>query len=349
MFNITFQQIEAFLAIARYLNLSKAGEALYTSQPALSKTLKRFEDAIGMRLFTRSNQGMALTSEGKALREVLEPLYKSIDKGIQSVQKNAHVAPKTLRIVAPTSFDESEGYQPVLQILAEYERRYPNVMLKVMLLDLQELRETLVFGNADIVFTEDFGIWDLKNVSAQCVSKFKLYLAMSANHPITKTNILDPEALSREIFYALALSEDPQVDINNMVQACSALGFTPKGVEFMPNFVTLLHAIKMGKGMSIVGKAKSLNGDNIKYYPLYTRLNPHIIGAWRTGHLSREAKNLISLFPIAKTGTDCDNPPDKMLDYLVRQADFSSAAESTDRIRPDSDNAERPDPDAPAS
>ncbi len=326
MFNITFQQIEAFLAIARYLNLSKAGEALYTSQPALSKTLKRFEDAIGMRLFNRSNQGMVLTSEGEALREVLEPLYRSIDKGIQSVQKNANTSPKTLRIVAPTSFDDSVGYQPVHETLAEYERRYPNVVINVALLDLKELRETLVFGNADLVVSEDYGIWDLKNVSAQCVSIFILYLAMSANHPVAKTGLLDPEILKKESFFALPLSEDPQTDIDNMVSVCKVLGFKPNKVEFMPNFVTLLHSIKTGKGMSIVGKSRTITEDNVKYFALDTLRNPHILAAWRTGHLSTEAKNFINLLPAFPENDDCAKAPAQLLEFLSVRAERLMAA-----------------------
>jgi DNA-binding transcriptional LysR family regulator len=93
VFNITFQQIETFLTVAKCLNLSKAGETLYASQPSLSKTLKRFEEGVGMRLFKSSNQGMALTSDGEYLYSVLEPLYKTIDKSIQFAQYKRCDAP----------------------------------------------------------------------------------------------------------------------------------------------------------------------------------------------------------------------------------------------------------------
>jgi DNA-binding transcriptional LysR family regulator len=47
MYSITFQQMEAFLTAAKYLNLSKAADAMFISQSALSKTLQRFEEGRG--------------------------------------------------------------------------------------------------------------------------------------------------------------------------------------------------------------------------------------------------------------------------------------------------------------
>ena len=51
MYNITFQQMEAFLTAAKYLNLSKAADAMFVSQSALSKTLQRFEEGVELQLF----------------------------------------------------------------------------------------------------------------------------------------------------------------------------------------------------------------------------------------------------------------------------------------------------------
>jgi DNA-binding transcriptional LysR family regulator len=311
VYNVTFQQIEAFLAIARYLNLSKAGEALYTSQPALSKTLKRFEEALGMRLFTRSNQGMTLTAEGESLYAVLEPLYKTMDRSIEFVQKNAVSPLKTLRIVAPTSFDDAECFELLNKTLKDYEARYPDVAINELLLDFKELRQALEFGSVDLVFTEDFGIQDLKSVSVRRVSRFTLYLAMSREHPLAQKDTLDPEALSEETFYVLPMLDNEQADVDNMINSCRQLGFTPKKVEFMPNFATLVHAVKLGKGMSIFGKSNlvGLDGD-IKYFRADAIVSPYVVVAWRTGRLSREAKNFLDMLPAEPEASPEAPPPE---------------------------------------
>lgn len=87
MYNITFQQIEAFLTVARFLNMSRAAESLYISQPTLSKALQRFENGIGFSVFTRSNQGVTLTPQGEYLLGAMESLYTNMDKAIRTAKE----------------------------------------------------------------------------------------------------------------------------------------------------------------------------------------------------------------------------------------------------------------------
>jgi hypothetical protein len=132
VFNITFQQIETFLVVSKCLNLSKAGEILFATQPALSKTLKRFEEGIGIRLFSRSNQGMALTSDGEYLYSILEPLYKTMDRSIQFAQFNALTPLKVLRIVVPSLYDHAADFDQLKDIVTVYERKYPDIKVEVV-------------------------------------------------------------------------------------------------------------------------------------------------------------------------------------------------------------------------
>jgi hypothetical protein len=63
--------------------------------------------------------------------------------------------------------------------------------------------------------------------------------------------------------------------------------------------VTLFHKIKTKKGLAICGKFTYADKANeVKYIPLdgYDD-NSHVVVAWRTGFLSREAENLIAPIP----------------------------------------------------
>jgi DNA-binding transcriptional LysR family regulator len=317
VYNITFQQIEAFLAIARYLNLSKAGEVLFTSQPSLSRTLKRFEEGVGMRLFSRSNHGMALTSEGETLYAMLEPLYKTMDKNIQHVQNSSMSPLKVLQIVEPSSYDFAEAFYPIKMIVREYERQYPDVVLNEHLCDFKELRHTLEFGNADIVITEDFGVRDIPNISLKRLIKFGMYIAISGRHPLAQSDTLDISELRKEIVFTVPTMDDDQQDIETQLFACRQIGFTPKKVEFMPNFQTSVHAVNLGKGICICAKLRNLGlDDDIKYYPVQLPVPPYIAVAWRTGRLSREAKNFIDMLPGEKLYQDIN--PQKSLHEMMQ-------------------------------
>lgn len=58
------RNLRAFLAVAKLGNLTAAADSIGLTQPALTKTVKRLEDAMGARLFNRSAKGMELTEVG---------------------------------------------------------------------------------------------------------------------------------------------------------------------------------------------------------------------------------------------------------------------------------------------
>lgn len=294
-YNITFQQMEAFLTVAKYLNLSKAADAMFITQSALSKTLQRFEEGVELQLFTRSNQGLALTNEGKYLYSNLETLYNNMNKVIKTGRSIGAAQTKTLRIVAPSSFDAAADFDRLKSFVRLYQSKYPDVVLVESLFDFREIRQTLEFGDADLVFTQDFSVFDMQDISYKRISKFERFLAMSASHPLAEKDALDIDALCNEVFYTVPIPKELS-NLNDTYAQCHRMGFTPKSLEFVPNFQTLIHNIKQGKGMGICGRFSYLGYSDIKYFPLpESENNAHVIVAWRTGRLSSEARNFISL------------------------------------------------------
>lgn len=71
-------QIEQFLDIAATGNMSRSAERLHLAQPALSRSLGRLEQELGVRLFERGSKGMRLTEEGALLQSRLAPLLEGL-------------------------------------------------------------------------------------------------------------------------------------------------------------------------------------------------------------------------------------------------------------------------------
>ena len=75
---MNIHQLRCAVTVARLGSQTRAAEALYMSQPNLSKALKELEQACGFRIFTRTGTGMVPTPRGEELlshaRAVLERL-----------------------------------------------------------------------------------------------------------------------------------------------------------------------------------------------------------------------------------------------------------------------------------
>src|SRR5690242_5619901 len=72
---LTVKQLREFLAVADAGSVTRAAEALFVAQPALSLAVRRLEHQLGFALFERLPRGVALTHEGA---ELLEPARRAV-------------------------------------------------------------------------------------------------------------------------------------------------------------------------------------------------------------------------------------------------------------------------------
>ncbi len=80
-------QYRIFYAVAKAGNISKAAKELYISQPAISKSITRLEESLGVTLFTRSSRGVQLTEEGQILFEHTSLAFKELTAGEQELYR----------------------------------------------------------------------------------------------------------------------------------------------------------------------------------------------------------------------------------------------------------------------
>ncbi len=89
---MNWDDLLAFLMVARHGGLSGAARALKTSPATLGRRMDRLEQALGARLFERSGKGYTVTDDGKALvvrAEAMEEAALGVDRwraGLQEAQ-----------------------------------------------------------------------------------------------------------------------------------------------------------------------------------------------------------------------------------------------------------------------
>jgi DNA-binding transcriptional LysR family regulator len=69
--NLNIRHMEAFVAIARTGNFTRASQALHLSQPSLTVQIHQLEDALGVRLLDRNTRSVKLTKISQELIPVM--------------------------------------------------------------------------------------------------------------------------------------------------------------------------------------------------------------------------------------------------------------------------------------
>ncbi|MFI9175631.1 LysR family transcriptional regulator [Streptomyces lincolnensis] len=77
--DIGIRHLRAFLVLAEQLSFTQAAASLHTTQPSLTRSIHRLEEALGARLFHRTTRHVRLSESGVLLREELKELLPRLE------------------------------------------------------------------------------------------------------------------------------------------------------------------------------------------------------------------------------------------------------------------------------
>lgn len=146
---ITLQQLEAFVEVARTVNFRAAALALHVSQPALSRTIKLAEEALGARLFDRDTRHVEVTAAGKELLpialRILENFNSSFSELSQFLEgRSGHVTVAAL---------PSIGVALLPRAIAAFRREHPQVQFSLLEGPAEVIRAAIDEGRADLAIS----------------------------------------------------------------------------------------------------------------------------------------------------------------------------------------------------
>jgi DNA-binding transcriptional LysR family regulator len=141
-----FAHLESFVEVARRGNVSRAAEALYLTQPAITARLKSLEGDLGVELFVRTGRGMKLSDAGRAFLPYAERTLTTVDEGRQLVANLRQGNVGALVIAAAPAV--STYVLP--RILRAFRTTHPNVRLGVRTGHTEEVLEMVLRAEAHI-------------------------------------------------------------------------------------------------------------------------------------------------------------------------------------------------------
>lgn len=123
-----YNDLLAFLAVARERSFTKAAAQLGVSQSALSHTIRALEARVGLRLLTRTTRSVSATEAGERLYNALTPNFESIDGAIASLSDLRDKPGGTIRITT----SEHAATTILWPVLADFLPHYPDIHVEVI-------------------------------------------------------------------------------------------------------------------------------------------------------------------------------------------------------------------------
>ena len=116
-----------FYHVARSGSFSRAAAVLFTSQPAVSRSMATLEAQMGCRLFIRDRRGVSLTPEGRMFYAHVEAACEHLRRGREAVEEAVGLQSGSIAIGA----SETALRAWLLERLERFHARYPGVRLRL--------------------------------------------------------------------------------------------------------------------------------------------------------------------------------------------------------------------------
>lgn len=243
---MNLQQLKYIAEVARRnLNVSDAADALFTSQPGVSKQIKQLEEELGVEVFVRHGKRLVEVSEpGKRVLAITERILRDLDNLKQVGQEFSSQSAGSL-VLATTHTQARYALPPVVQ---EFLRRFPQVSLSLHQGNPTQVCEQVLSGEADIaIATEAIDSYP-ELASLPCTQWNRSIIALPS-HPILAQKPLTLEAIAR---YPIVTYDYAFTGRGKINEAFKARDLTPNIVITAMDSDIIKAYVAMGLGIGIV-------------------------------------------------------------------------------------------------
>lgn len=263
--------IQYFLEVAKYLNFTKAANALYVSQPAISRKVAALEKELGCFLIDRTSKTVVLTPAGKAFQDFFTKMLSDLDDMVYKVREMNHEKAGKVNIGVFQGWDFSSEFRPMMQ---KFRSEYENIALNIDTNTEKNLFRGLKHGQHDVIFGMKVQIENA--VSHGYLSGVKMFdliraqkgLLYSKYNPIAGRKDLRPIDFKDQTMYTFANDDGPLGLASNERLLGKKYGFKPK-YKIVSSIDAIFMALSTGEGYAVVDSmVRAKNNSDFEYIEL---------------------------------------------------------------------------------
>ena len=245
---MNFQQIRyVYEVVRRGLNVSEAAEALFTSQPGVSKQIRLLEQELGVDIFVRHGKRLVgITEPGKQILVIAGRMLRDMGNLRLVGEEFSHEREGRLSL-ATTHTQARYVLPPVVRAFVE---RYPAVRLSLHQGSPRQVCDMVLDGEADLAIAADTATESEDLVLLPCF-QWNRCIIVPYGHPLLEVKNLSLEVVSR---YPLVTYDDAFSGRSLINKAFLGRGLKPNIVLTAIDSDVIKTYVAMGLGVGIVAR-----------------------------------------------------------------------------------------------
>lgn len=253
MKDVNLNSLKIFLVVATSNSFLEASNKLYISQPAISKSINKLEEDLGVSLFYRANKGVTLTSDGEILLKYVKDSRKLLLACERMLSSNNSLDSGSIVIGAQSHIVRNY----LLEKINNFRSLFPNVMFRIVDLSTLELIEGLEKHELDFVVDASPINTPYNNLRIQPIYKLDTCFIKSKenNKTYNKITDLEDECIVMPISRS-SLRKNLFKSLENIIDIKPQLEY---GTEEL-----IIESVKRNMGVGYVVKGETLKIDKNK-------------------------------------------------------------------------------------
>ncbi len=242
------QQLRYIWEVAHHdLNVSATAQALFTSQPGISKQIRMLEDELGVEIFSRSGKHLTrITPAGEAIMKEAGEILSATTRIKQLAQEYANESKGVLSIA--TTHTQARYALP--GPIRAFVNRYPDVTLNMNQGNPMQISELAASGKIDFAIATE-AIMLFNDLIMMPCYRWNRCVLVPKTHPLTKIKKLTLADVARYpiVTYVHGFTDRSKLDI-----AFRSAGHEPKVVFTAADSDVIKTYVRLGVGIGIVAE-----------------------------------------------------------------------------------------------
>jgi DNA-binding transcriptional LysR family regulator len=177
---MTLDQLRIFLAVVEHLHFTRAAEALYVTQPAVSAAIQSLEEQYGVRLFHRIGRRIEITEAGDLLQSEARKILDQVELTERGLQELNNLQRGELKLGSSLTI----GNYWLPQKISEFKVQYPRITVDCTLANTEEICEGTATGLFDLGLIEGEVKPALASIlEEEIVGEDRLLIVVGESHP----------------------------------------------------------------------------------------------------------------------------------------------------------------------